>query len=290
MQRVLLTLAAVAICVSGLQADDKKPKQKPKKKPNAIKKRARAIRIAGPGGVAIRRVNYVYHGPNKLYVLRRPDVSKELKLDEDQKKETTEAITEFSKNRRAAYQKVRGVAAKDRFKKYQELTKKFNDQAEEKAREILKEEQYKRLSEITVQMQGINAFRNPAILKKLKVTEDQKKEFKEVQEETRQARQKLSKDIRNGNIERKKYREEAQKITKSMEKKTIEVLNKEQQDQFAKMKGKKFEIKRPTFRAVPGVRINGAKIKIKRIRNVKPIKRARPKKAKQAKKAKPAAA
>lgn len=289
MQRALLTLAAVAICVSGLQADDKKPKQKPQPKPKVIKKRARAIRIAAPG-VVLRRGNYVYHGPNKLYLLRRPDIGKELKLEEDQKKEATEAITEINKNRREAYKKLRGAGAKDRFKKYQELTKKFNDQSDEKAKEILKEEQYKRLNEIAVQMQGINAFRNPEILKKLKVSEDQKKEFKEAQEETRQARLKLSQDIRNGNIARAKYREESQKLQKKLEKKMVEVLNKEQQDQFAKMKGKKFEIKRPTFRAVPGIRLNGAKIKIKRIKNAKPIKRARPKKAKKAKQAKPAAA
>lgn len=282
MRHTLLTLAGLMICAGGLSAEEKKDEQKkPKAKPKAgAVRKARAIRFQVRPGV-IRIGTRAYYGPAKLFLLRRPDVAKELKLEDDQKEELNEAIQEINKSRQAEYKKVRQLAGADRFKKMQAIAKKYNDMGNEKAKEILNEKQLVRLDQIAVQLQGLRALRNPEIVKKLKITKEQTQKFKQVQTDSLKERRQISQDFRNGNLTRAKYQEKLKAMNKTFEKNTLEVLDKDQQAAFKKMKGKEFKMNRRAFgvRAAPAIRINGKRAKIKKIR-VKG-KAIRPKKAKE---------
>lgn len=270
MKSLMLSLAGLLLLTTGLQAEDEKPKQKPKAKP---KPRVIQLRV-GPAaaGPVVRIRTGSYGGPAKLYLLRRPDVAKDLKLDADQKEEVTEAIQEITRNRRDEYQKLRTLPIKDRVKKSRELSKKFTEMGNKKAKDILNEKQITRLDQIALQMQGIRALRNPEIVKKLKITKEQTKKFQDVQSEITKQRAQLYKDLRAGKIARAKLREKTQALTKSLEKKTLDVLNKDQRAKFETMKGKTFETTRRAIglRAAPAAagrirlrKINARKIKVK---------------------------
>lgn len=256
---VLLLVSAAALNAEDKEKKNTKPKQNAK--PKAVQGK---IRLKALQGRPVRFPIVRYYGSNKTYLLRRPDVQKEIKLDGDQKTEITEAIQELQKSRTAAYQKLRGLKGQERVKELQKIQAKFRADEDKKLKELLKPEQVKRLDEIALQLQGIRAFQNPEVQKKLKITDAQKKKFSEVQQKGIEKRRQLSQDIRNGNVQRAKAGEKYQEIQNQIEKDTKDVLTKEQKAQFDKMAGKKFEIQRPNFRAIqPGIRINGKKIKIK---------------------------
>lgn len=88
---------------------------------------------------------------------------------------------------------------------------------------------------------------------KLELTPEQKKQIQDTAVAGQQKRIQLAQDVRNGNVERAKYREKLGEIAKETETKTLDVLTDEQKTQFEKMKGAKFELpqRRFQFRAVP---------------------------------------
>ena len=281
-QLAILSTTLVLLFSAALRASDdtKNAAQKPQSEKNlAPPPKAVQIQvqqIAQPPGRPV-----LYRGPNKLYLLRNPKVVKELGLDGDQQEEVTEAQQELNKSRREQSKKLRALKPQERAKKFQELYKKYNADIETKVKEILKKEQVERLDQIVLQMQGIRALQDPVVVKKLKITEDQKKNFQKVQTEGSEKRAKLFKDFRAGNVEQATMREKMQQIRTETDKKTIEVLTKEQQSQFEKLKGKKFDLgRRGVIGIRPGIqprKING-KIKIRRIRVMG--KQIRPRKAK----------
>lgn len=264
-----------------------KAQKKKKKRARAVQPRVRKIQIRP--GAFVRRGR----GANPLQLLRNPKVQDELKLDEDQKTEATEAIQELSKSRRGLYKNLQGLQPKDRQKKVREFNKKFQQDSAKKAKDILEPKQYARLQEIVVQLQGIRALQNPDVEKKLKISDEQKKKIADIQTSLPQKRQQILQGLRaNGNrIDFKKYREKVQKLNKEIEKNTLEVLTKEQREQFDKMKGKKFELGRGRLGGIRGgIRIQpipAGKIRIRRIQGKRIQRRAiQPKKARKANKAK----
>ncbi|MFQ5732775.1 MAG: hypothetical protein ACE5KM_12580 [Planctomycetaceae bacterium] len=289
MKRMVL-LTTFAVLAAGLGEAEANAQKKPKN-PNAPKQKVRKPRVIRgqiqlrPGGAVAR-----FYSPNPLSLLRNPKVQEELKLDDDQKTEAAEAIKELNKSRREGFQKLRGLKGQKRLKKSRENRKKYAADSTKKAKEILEPKQYARLQEILVQIQGTRALQNPEIQKKLKVTAEQKDKFRDVQKSGVEKRSKILKDLRanGGRIDFRKYREKSQEVAKEVEKKTLEVLTKAQREQFAKMKGKKFDLgRRGRLRAlpVPGApriqirRIPANKIRVRRIQR-KAVKPGKARKAK----------
>ena len=95
-----------------------------------------------------------------------------------------------------------------------------------------------------MQVQGLSALQNPEIQKTLKITAEQKEKFTEIRKSSQQKLTKIRQDLRanGGRIDFKKFREKIQEFAKDQEKKILEVLTKEQSEQFAKMKGKKIDL------------------------------------------------
>ena len=266
MRRVMIVAAAIVlgVALTGTSALAQKNAKNPK--PNKKKVRQPRVIRGGlqlvPGRVARTRAN----GPNPLIALRNQKIQEDLKLDNDQIEEVKEAYQEVSKARRGIFQKLRGLKPEERQKKMQESMKKFNTDSAAKAKEILDDKQYARLQQIMVQMQGTRALQNPEIQKKLKVTEDQTKKIADVQKSVQEKRRKIMQDLRanGGRIDFKKFREKTQELNKQIEKNTLEVLTKEQREQFEKMKGKKIDLGRGRgLRAVPGIGV--PRIQIKRL-------------------------
>lgn len=260
-----------AVLVQGAQ--QKKPNNPPAR-PKA-KKRARAV-PPQRRGFAILGSSAFFRRQNKLYLLRVPKVQAELKLDEDQKVEINDAVKSIAKMRTGIYQKLRQLQPLERVKKNRELQQKIATEAERKVKGILEPKQLARLDQILLQLEGLPALRDPRVVKKLKITEEQQQKFKDVNLKVLKQRSRVVRDFRNGKLERAKYQEKLGELNKDLEKKTLEVLDKQQRAEFDKMKGRKFELPRRRVGVVGGaIRLNRANIKRIRIK-AKPV---RPQKA-----------
>lgn len=222
-----------------------------------------------------------------IYTLRNAKVQEELKLDEDQKTELTEAIRQMAKKRGEEYGKLRNVPAQQRAQKYREIAEQFKKESTQKVKEILEPKQLVRLAQIQLQLQGVRALWEPGVRKHLNITADQKSKFEEVQKATAVSRQKMYQDLRaNGRIDPMKLREATQKLNEKNEKEIYAVLTQKQRDEFEKMKGRKFEMppQRRTRLILPAVGAGRIRLRIQggpggkiQIRPVKP-KAAKPEK------------
>ncbi|MFQ5732144.1 MAG: hypothetical protein ACE5KM_09325 [Planctomycetaceae bacterium] len=253
------TLTATAIVLAVVIGQNVAAAQKNAQAPRAIQVQVAPIQIqVAPGQRAIqiqvqpglpqavplgRPAIGNYYGSDALSLLLNPKVQAELKLDGDLKEEVREAIQDVGRARQEDYRKARTAKPKERAKAYRAVQRKYVANSRKKAREILEPKQFKRLQEILVQMQGLRAFQNVDIQKRLKITDAQKKKFVEVQKAAITKQRKLAQDVRaNGRFDYKKYREGYQKLQNEQEKKTLAVLTKAQREQFTKMKGKKFDM------------------------------------------------
>jgi len=113
----------------------------------------------------------------QLLLLRQKSVQKELKLPPN----VIKTIYEFTNKQSAAFQAALKLEKDEQTKKIDQLAKenqKFLD-------DTLKEEQHKRLVQITFQITGLYQLTRPEIIKALDLTADQQKKFKDLQKEAR---------------------------------------------------------------------------------------------------------
>jgi hypothetical protein len=101
-----------------------------------------------------------------LFLLDQKSVQDELKLSEDQIKQATAAI----EKQRGSMSGLRELAEDQRRAKFEELAK----ANEALAASILKDDQAKRLKQISLQLRGVSAFSSPEVATALGLTEGQK--------------------------------------------------------------------------------------------------------------------
>ena len=241
LRHFFLLLLCGAIAFPALAEDED---EKPDPKPN--QPRVRVVPFNAATFAASR---------NPVYVLRVPKVAEELKLTDEQKESVDKSFRELIDRQQELRAALRGLQANERQKKIEEYRKKtveLTAKTSKAVRKLLDKDQNARLSQIELQMRGIRALMDPKVVKKLEITKEQTQAMTKLQEDMTKKRQDLFQDIRNGNVQRNQYRAKLDEITKEHESATIEVLNKEQQAAFEKMKGEKFELPaRGVIRAVP---------------------------------------
>ena len=173
-------------------------------------------------------------------LIGNPSVQKELKLDDQQ----TEKAKEFADKAREKMSEVReqlqGLEGEERRTKMTEINKEMNESAMKAFGDFLKPEQIARLKQISAQQRGVGAFSDPEIAKKLNLTESQKSEIREINQDLMsqmgELRQQFSDD-----------REAAMKKMAELRKeglaKVTAKLNDEQQKAWKEMVGAPFEVK-----------------------------------------------
>ncbi len=258
MNRLWLQVFSLTVLISSaalVQAADDKALPPAEPKPAEAKAQP-AVR---PGALAIA---VAPSGP--LRWARMPNVQEELKLSDEQKTAVNEAIQELGAANREMSQALRGNTADERAKKAPEVEKKFADaraEIEKKVQQALKPEQVTRLQQIDVQARGLRGLTQDDIAGKLKLTDEQRKKIADLQAEQQQKVRQLAQDVRNGNVERAKYREKLDELSKEHEKDTMDVLTDEQQAEYEKMKGEKFELGRRAFGAIQAVPVQPGQIR-----------------------------
>jgi Spy/CpxP family protein refolding chaperone len=115
-------------------------------------------------------------------LLMNEGVQKELKLDDDQ----TSKIRDLNQSVRDKYssdfQNFQSLSQDER----RELMEKMNAETRKGLADILKPEQQKRLDQIQLQQQGVEAFASPEVQSKLNLTSEQKDKIRAIAEDARQ--------------------------------------------------------------------------------------------------------
>jgi len=157
------------------------------------------------------------------------EVQKALKLTAKQKKEVKQIDDDLRNGFRNLLQT--GMA--------REGMQRVNEDAAAKLKEVLDDEQEKRLLGITIQMVGANAVNVDAKLaKELKITDDQKRKLEEVQQGNMRE---MSEVFSSGNPNEER-RGTFDEMRKNGEKKLLDVLTSEQQAQLNTLKGEELKI------------------------------------------------
>ena len=113
---------------------------------------------------------------------------------------------------------------------------------------VLNEKQYKRFKQIELQQRGNIAFKDTAVQKQLKVTDDQAKNIGSLLEDSAKESAELFKGLKGGGAEAfKGIREKQENIRKETRDKIFTVLTKDQRSAWREMIGEEFKLQQPTF-------------------------------------------
>jgi hypothetical protein len=111
-------------------------------------------------------------------ILRAPNVQKDLKLSEEQVGKVQDVLRESFEKHQGDLQGVRDLPAEERNAKMQAVGKAINDEVKKGL--SLSDEQSKRFDQIVLQNRGLQAFADPAVAEKLKLTDDQRSKIREL--------------------------------------------------------------------------------------------------------------
>jgi len=170
-------------------------------------------------------------------------VQKELGLTTEQTDKLKLITEEAQKSMRELFGQ-RPAEGEDREKAREAMREKMQNAAKEitsKVEGVLTPEQKKRLKEIQIQAQGTRALTSDEVAKALNITEEQKKKIEEIREANRPQFGRPGQGGERPNFEK------IQEQMKETEAKILDVLTAEQKSSFEAMKGKKFDMPRPTF-------------------------------------------
>jgi len=110
--------------------------------------------------------------------LMAPNVQKDLKLSDEQTGKVQDVLRDVREKHSADFQGLRDLSAEERPEKMRSLNKTVSDEVKSGLK--LSDEQAKRYDQIALQMQGLQAFSDPTVQAKLKLTDDQKSKIREI--------------------------------------------------------------------------------------------------------------
>jgi hypothetical protein len=182
-----------------------------------------------------------------LTLLRVEAVRKELKVTEDQQ-ELVEILSDEIRESRPEFGNFREMSEAERAEwtaKFEKWNTETTAQAKETLKTILEEGQYKRLEEIHLQTQGVNALVSDDVANALKLTPEQVAKLKETQAANGEATREAFQGGRDG--DRDAIREKFETLRKENEAKMLAHLTAEQQTEFTALKGAPFEMPADAF-------------------------------------------
>ena len=178
-----------------------------------------------------------FGGPINL--LGNPSVQKELKLDESQVTKAQELSTATREKMMGLRDQLSDLQGQERMTKQQELARPINQEAMKTASSFLKPEQVKRLHEISLQQRGAMAMNDPAVDKKLGVTDEQAAKVKSIladqQSEMQEIRQSAGDD-------RQAAMQKIQALQKETSVKVMALMTEDQKKTWKELTGEPFEV------------------------------------------------
>jgi len=117
--------------------------------------------------------------------LMAPNVQKDMKLSDAQVAKVQDTLQEVRERHQDDFADVRDASEDERPAKMRVLNKKISDEVKKAL--SLSDEQSKRYDQISIQARGIQAFSDPTVLEKVKLTDDQRSKIREIAESSRGA-------------------------------------------------------------------------------------------------------
>jgi hypothetical protein len=187
-------------------------------------------------------------GVNDIYVASQAAAQKEVNIKPDQKekiddlsKDVREEVMQAMQASGVSFQGLQDLSPEERQKKMAEMgakmaevSKTVNEKFAPKLAEILDKTQAKRIHELAIQLAGAQALLDAGVQKDLNVTADQKEKLTSINKDF----QKQLAEVPRAERQTKMHELNEEQLAKS-----TEVLTKDQQAQFASLKGKAFDTK-----------------------------------------------
>lgn len=196
-------------------------------------------------------------GVSALIVVAFEPVQKELALKPEQTEKIKELLTDYrAENQQAIAESgidraaLRDLPADERQKKTAELaaiSKKVRDKFASKLNEILDKPQQVRVHEIAIQFAGARALQDETVAKDLNLTKEQTEKLAAINKEIAGKTRELA-----SITDRQERAAKMKELTEEQTAKSNEVLTKDQQEQFTKMKGSAFDVSALRAAAGPG--------------------------------------
>jgi hypothetical protein len=178
-------------------------------------------------------------GGGPVALLGNPGVQKELKLDSAQVEKATTLATETREKMMGLRDQLTGLEGQELMTKRQELAKPINEAAMKTVAGFLKPEQVKRLSQIELQQRGGNALSDPAIAKKLGVTDEQASKVKTILADSQSEMREL---FQSAGDDRQAAMAKVQTLRKETNSKVMALMTEDQKKTWKEMTGEPFEV------------------------------------------------
>lgn len=170
-------------------------------------------------------------------MLGNPSVQKELKFTEEQTSKAQTALTEIREAHQEEMQGLRDAEPAERMTKMAALNKAMTNEAIKALG--LKEEQVKRFHQISLQARRAQAFMDPEVASKLKITDDQKKQ---IQELTQDSGAKMREIFQANQDDRAEAMKQIQALQKETSTKVMALMTDDQKKMWKEMTGEPFEM------------------------------------------------
>lgn len=167
----------------------------------------------------------------------RSDVSKEIKLTDDQKRK----IEDFQQKQMDEMMQLFQSGQRPEQAELQKIMKKRQEDETKALNEILDEGQRKRLKELWVQRLGNSAIMNSDLQKELAVTDDQKKKISDLQTKQAEANRALFEKMQNGEIDRSEIRPMMEKMRKVLDEELGKLMTEDQKTKLKALGGTPFK-------------------------------------------------
>jgi Spy/CpxP family protein refolding chaperone len=158
-----------------------------------------------------------------------------LKLSDSQKTKAAEIAEKLSSERREIFS-----ASSDDFAAAREKVTKLTTATEGKLKNVLENEQSKRLRAIQIQVNGAATLRDEDVIKALKIADEQKSQLAKTSEANTQAMREAFQDLQG--TSREERREKFTELRKKGNEKLLAVLTTDQRAAFKKLQGEKIEL------------------------------------------------
>ncbi|MBI5706890.1 MAG: hypothetical protein HZC36_07860 [Armatimonadetes bacterium] len=205
---------------------------------------AQGFRMMGGGGAGSPlNIMFSFNFQDREFTVRS-DVSKELKLTDDQKSKLLAWNQAQMESMRGSFQPGGQPPSQEEM---QAMAKKRAEAEAKITKEVLDETQAKRLRELWVQRTGNAIILNADVQKELGITDDQKKKAADLQKRQGEANQSIMQKARDGEIEFSEVRDLMAKNTKALNDELGKILTKEQADRLKAMGGAPFKFDPDNF-------------------------------------------
>jgi hypothetical protein len=175
------------------------------------------------------------------FLVFRDKVQEELKLSDKQREKLLEKFPDYAHETKKVFDKIADLKPEQREKEMQLHRRKSHEKLAALLKETLKAEQLKRLRQLELQQQGPFALGRPELVKELKITVEQRKQFMGVVQEMQRKIEPLLKEAQSGGNPEEIW-PKVMKIRKDHEARIEAILSDAQKQQWKKMLGKPFDL------------------------------------------------